>query len=294
MNKFVVLISVISVAISSLNLYLLSNIPDELKRTASPIEQVLLSIKNESKPLSIDNPLPATVEEPLQEVELKNVGDIDKRLRMAGTNIGIEEFSKVITEVDEWFFVPEDEAEATKKIETMTQTLRNKIDKEVTGLSKEALESPNGKTAAEKMSRINTLLTLYPSPVTNVQRENLNQTTSFILSTSKRVEELQRLRYNKWAIEQIKNELLQYRKLRKVESVSDIRKVLVTDKDELLKNCVDYLRVINPALLEPSALDLYSYAYGLTKDALGSDDSRLIKLAEGLSNLKVRWNLSSF
>ena len=286
MNKFVILISAIFVAISSLNLYLLLNIPSELTRKVAPIEEILLSIKNELKSLPSEEPLP--------EIELKRAGDIDKRLDVAGANIGIEESSKVLAEIDGWLFVPEDEAVAIKRIEAKTDDLRNRINKAISGLSKEALESPNSKVAAEKMSSINTLLTLYPSPVTDVQRRKLNEITASILTTSKKIQELQWLRYNEWAIEQIKNELLQYRKLSTVKSVHDMKKLFVTDKDVLVKNCVDYLRVIDPALLEPYVLDLYNHAYGLTKDALGNDDSRLIKLAEGLSNLKVRWDLSAF
>lgn len=284
MNKLAALLSLVSVVISLLNLYFLSKIPDEIKLSTSLIKQT------DGVNLS-----PAISGELLSEVELKRLEDIDKRIEMAGTAISIEDFSKVVAEIDEWLFIQGDEVNATKKIEAITQTLRERINTEIYSQLKAAIDAPNGNAAAEKLARVNSLLSLYPSPANEDQKKKLNETTLAILSASKHVEDLRHLRYNQWAIEQIQKELLRYRKITKVGGIADVKKLLVANKDELLKNCVNHLGVIDTALLEPSALDIYNHAYGLTKDALGSDEDKLIKLAKGLSDPEVkRKNLSDF
>lgn len=284
MNKHAALLSLVSVVISLLNLYFLSKIPDEIKLSTSLIKQT-----------DRVNLSPATPGESLPEVNLKRFEDIDKRIAMAGTAISIEDFSKVVAEIDEWLFIQDDDVKATKKIEDITNTLRERINTEIDAQLKAAIDAPNGNAAAEKLARVNSLLSLYPSPANEDQKKKLNETTAAILSASKRVDELQRLRYNKWAIEQIQKELLRYREITKVGGFADVKRLLVADKDALLKNCVNHIRVIDPVLLEPSALDIYNHAYGLTKDALGSDETKLIELAKGLSDPKVkRKNLSDF
>ena len=279
MNKLAMVISVVAAAISTILLSLLWKVPSEIKHIGTQVERFQQTQKKEQKFLSIDDPL--------QGFELKRIGDVDKRRAATGTNIGIEELAKITAEVDEWFFAPEDEGKAIQIIEAMTQELRDMINNEATALAKAALEAPNGKTAAEIISKINSLLIFYPSPMTTIQRDKLNQLTARILTTSKRVEEIQRLRYNQQAVREIENGLVQYRKVTKVSGVGDLKKIFVTDKDELTRNCIDSLSKIDPALLEPATLDLYNYAYGLTRDALGDDDARRIALARGFADPKT-------
>jgi len=90
--------------------------------------------------------------------------------------------------VDEWLYVAEDEKAAMEKIENEIEKLRVRIVAEVTTLSKAALEAPNGQIATEKMSKINSLLSLYPAPKTDDKRAKLEQITTYILYTSRRVE----------------------------------------------------------------------------------------------------------
>lgn len=298
MNKPVVIILALSFVISSVNLFLLSTIPGEIDRAKEHVEQFVLSKINNPLP-SVSEPVPqeTSAQEPLpplQEPELKKVEDIDSRLQQDGSTPTIEKLSSAVSEIDGWLFAEEEEVNAGKRIETLTQSLRHRISQEITSLLKTALEAKNGTAAAVQMSRINSLLALYPSPTSEEQKSSLDEITKNILSTSKRIEELQRLRYNQWAIEQIKNELLEYRKLTKITTFEDLKKIVVTDKNALLKICIDYLQVVDPGLLEPAALDLYNHAYTLTRNALGEDDAQLIALAKGLSNPNTRWSLSKF
>lgn len=137
------MITAVSAAIASWSLYLLTNIPKEMQGIRSQIEQLQPSQKKEQNNLDDDNPL--------QAIELKTAADIDKRREQAGENVKTIDFAKMVAEVDEWLFVPEAEEQAVKKIEEMTQELRERINGEVTSLLKTARESQNGKTSAEKI-----------------------------------------------------------------------------------------------------------------------------------------------
>ena len=220
-------------------------------------------------------------------MEFRKIRDIDQRLNGV-TNKGIVELAQAIAEVDEWLFAPEDEEPARKRIESAIGTLRTRIESEVATLSKAALAATNGKVATEKLSKINPLLSLYPAPKNDEQRTRLDQMASSVLSASRRVEEVRRLRYNDWAITRIQQALEAYRREVEVKGIVDVTKVLTANKKALIDVCVRYMAEIDTTFLEPATMDLYNYVYGLTRDRIGSDDQYRLALARGLANPNIK------
>lgn len=232
---------------------------------------------------SLQRPVAENTLNLLDGIELKKISDIDQHLKVIKDS-RIEDVAQGIAEVDEWLFAPEDEKPARERIENEIEKLRTRIETDVTMLTKASLEAPDGKTATEKMSKINSLLSLYPAPKTDEQRAKLAQITSNILNTSRRVEDIRRLRYNEWAISKIQDSLLKYRYELQINNISDLKKLLSPNKEVLMRACIYRMSAINPAFLEPAVMDLYSYVFGLTRDAMGSDDEYLIKLTKGFAN----------
>lgn len=236
--------------------------------------------------------------------EYKKIDDIDQRF-IAVKNAKIKDIARAIAEVDEWFYAPGDEKQARDKIDNEIEKLRAQIEIEVRALSKAALEellkapieAPGGRIASEKMSKINVLLSYYPAPKTPEKRTQLEKITSNVLDTSRRIEDILRLRYNSWAILQIKSSLAFYRHEVKVK-VGDLSEVknlhdltefknqikIKTDKNALMNACIAWMSPINPAFLEPVVMDLYNYAFGLTRDAMDGADDFLIVLTQGFTN----------
>lgn len=209
--------------------------------------------------------------DPLAGVSLKKASDVKQKFGQLGTSAGIDSRAQAIAEVDEWFFVPEDEKQANQLIEEQIGLLRDHIESQISTLSTAAVDAPDGKTAAEKMSQINRALSLYPAPKTVEQRTRLERLTSSILATSRRVEDIRRLRYNSWAISRIEGGLQKY---------NEIKRVMFTDKRALVDACISYLKEVDPGYLEPAVLDLYNYVLSLTRDAV--TPALQIDLAKGL------------
>lgn len=243
--------------------------------------------------ISPQQPIAGSTSNAIDGIALKKISDIDQRLK-AVRGSKIEDVAKAIAEVDDWPYVPEDEKLAREKIDIEIEKLRTQIEAEVMSLLKTAIDSPNGNAATEKMSKINTLLSFYPAPETDEKIAKLEQITSNILNTSRQIEDIRRLRYNEWAVLQIKSSLEYYRHEVKVK-VGDLTKVknlseakdkikVLADKDALMKACIAWMSPINPAFLEPAVMDLYNHVYGLTKESIGDNDEYLIKLAQGFAN----------
>lgn len=247
-------------------------------------------------------------------IEYKKIGDIDQRFSLV-KDAKIEDIARSIAEVDEWFFTEKDEKPAREKIENELEKLRVQIENEIAKFLKEAIDAKKGKDAHAKISAVNSLLFFYPAPKTPDQRAKLEKITSSILDTSRRVEDIRRLRYNEWAISYIKGSLEYYRQeskivgvdianLRGVGSLAEAKEQIrskyseakfTKNKEALVKACIDWMSPIDPAFLEPVVMDLYNYVYSLTRDAVGDNDDYRIRLTSGFANPKItRYTPSDF
>ena len=222
--------------------------------------------------------------DPFAGVEQKEAGAITARMDKLSPEAGIEEVGKVIEEMDQWVFKVEEAEAASEKLNEWTQTLRGRIEEKINELLEQARVAEDGKLATGFMSQVNDLLSLYPMPRGAEQRSQLEKLTERILATSQRVEDIRRLRYNAWAINQIGSGLSAYH--------SNKRRVFNED-DALVEGCHRHLRDIDPALLEPSALELYNYVIGLTAKAV--KDEHRVELARGFADVgTARRTLADF
>ena len=215
--------------------------------------------------------------DPLPSVEFRKSADIIPHINRTVPGTGIEGLARTLAEMDEWQFRHEDEDVANRQLEGVADVLRDKIAARIGTLAKSAVEAANGKSAVEKMGQINSLFSLYPAPKSTEQQAKLEQTTSVILSASRRVEDIRRLRYNAWAIDRIEVALSDY---------NNKKRVVGTDEDALTKSCIASLKVIDPAFLEPATLDLYNYVFGLTRNAVS--DAFRVKLGKGLADASTK------
>lgn len=218
---------------------------------------------------------------------LKSLDDLEQGLRGVD-KLPITEAAERIARVDESLYQPDAEEEARKRIDAEVDKLRWRIETRVKALSVEAIQAANGKFASEKMAEINDLLLLYPSPGNVAQRRELEKVSADVLKASRRVEDIRRLRYNRWAIDQIQSGLNAYRSHLKMRKVSDWKKLFRTDRDALIKSSVESMGRIDPSFLEPAGRDLYDYVFGLTRDAMGDDDEKRIELTRGFANPELR------
>jgi hypothetical protein len=218
------------------------------------------------------------------DVVLKQVSDIKVRVDLLSPTAGIEEVAQVIEEMDQWVFAADEATAASAKLNKLTQTLRGLIEGKIIKLLEQARVAETGTLATEILSQVNDLLSLYPVPWIAEQRWQLGQLTEQILATSQRVEDIRRLRYNSWAIDQISSGLAGYQ---------DKKRRLFDDDAALVEECHRSLREIDPALLEPVTLDLYNYVIGLTARAV--DDVYRVKLASGFADVETtRRTLADF
>jgi hypothetical protein len=210
----------------------------------------------------------------LEESELKKASDVQKHLPNPLKSGQAEQLARTIAEVDEWLIAPNEEKEARKQIDDAVEALRTRITSDVNDLAKKAIAAPNGRDASEKLSKINTLLALYPVPKNEAQRKSLEELSAHVLTTSRRVEDIRRLRYNTWSLEQVRNGMVKFHQ--QAGGLIWPKQ----DKDALLKTCTDYVRHLDPGFLEPAAMNLY--AEFLRRCDAAMDDDRKVKLASAL------------
>lgn len=231
--------------------------------------------------------------DPLAGVDVKRASDIQARVdamvdtwksQVRGEIAQIEDLAAVLTEINDWVFLPEEQAKADRITAAEISLLRRMIAAQVTKLSGAAVAAGNGKQATEMMGQINRLLSLYPAPATTAEQTALDQITSNILHTSRRVEEIRYLRYNQWAISQIEVGLKRYRDESAIGAMQDLSKLVSRDRQRLRAAAITTLAKIDTIFLSPSSMDLYNYVYTLYRDAMGSDDAARTALAKGLAD----------
>jgi hypothetical protein len=90
-----------------------------------------------------------------------------------------------------------------------------------------------------------------------------------------RLEVVRRQRYNHWAAEQVEQAILDYNNTKS-------RIPYRTDRDKLVTDLVGNMGAVDPALLEPTVLELYNYVVDLTKAALSEQEK--IELAKRMTD----------
>ncbi len=223
---------------------------------------------------------PVTLTEVLVDEQIfSHLSDLDTRLKAFSSASSVEEQAKILAEVDSWLFTEGEELAARARIEEKVEKLRKAIAQRIATLRKQALQARTGKSATDTMRQVGNLLSLYSAPSTDAQNAALAKLSDEILETSYRIEEIRRLRFNKWALDQITEALDKYYGMIKVRTVSDLKKRVLTNannKADLIKQCAPIIAKINPDGLEPMTRNLYDHALNLLQEAM-NDDTKLLK-----------------
>lgn len=216
-------------------------------------------------------------------IEFNTLSALDEKLAKESPD-NIEAYVKTVAELDTWLFDATEEVEARERIDAAIIKLRSSISTQIEKLLDDAIKAKDGKKSNQLLTQVNSLLLLYPAPSTDKQRNALETIAEKITQTAKKVEDLKRLRYNQWAINQIERFLADYHQILKVNKFSELKKLVNTDKDALIKTTGNYLSKIDTLYLEPVVMDLYSHAFEQSKQAIGDDEAALIRLTRVVSN----------
>ncbi len=209
----------------------------------------------------------------LAPIDLKRAADIDVHLKPLLEANDIRGFAHALAEVDEWLFDPNEEKQASAALERQMQVLRVWVQESVKRLLKLALAEKNGTTAAGFLKEANSLFGLYPQPNGEAQIKELDDIVANISDTSRRVDELRRLRYNQWAIKRIQEGVRQFHENKNV------------GPDAVVAACVTSLSYIDPVHLDPTVMDLYQYLVQIAREKAG--DSYFSRIARGLTNPEI-------
>ena len=177
--------------------------------------------------------------------------------------------------MDVWPVKSDQEKEMRQfKLELASQ-LRKQVKEEVVAVQKAALDADSGAKGARKHAEAGRILALYPMSEEKAVIEEAKQLAAQQADIAVRLEVLRRQRYNHWAAEQVGKAILNYNN---TKSGIPFR----TNTDKLVEDFVGNMAAVDPALLEPAVLELYNYAFDLTKAALSEQEK--IDLAKKITD----------
>lgn len=157
--------------------------------------------------------------------------------------------------------------------------LRKRVLSEVEELHKKALLAKDGNQAAKHHAAAGQVIALFPLSDDKTVLDQARKLTTKQTNLATQIQVLRRQRYNLWAVGQIEKAINGYYENSRTFSP-------VGENAGLVKSCVEQLSMVDPALLEPSTLELYTYALNLTNQAIREGDK--VTLAKGLANPKVK------
>lgn len=198
----------------------------------------------------------------------------------------VQKQSSILAEVDGWLFSEEEESPARTLIDQKIELLRKNIVQQVNGFRKQALQAPNGKEANRIMRKVGRMMALYPTPATESGQEILAALGNDILTTTQRIDEIRRLRFNRWALDQTTKTINMYYKITKISSWKEVGKLYLStsDRDNLIEQCAPVLAKINPDALEPMTRSLYENAINILQQAMENSPAQQKKLAVYFTN----------
>jgi len=195
------------------------------------------------------------------DTEVRTAADAKQAIKKLGTTPGAEKLAAALAAIDAWTVKPEQEKEFREYKLTLAAQLRKSVKGEVVALQKAALDAAAGSDGAKKHSEAGRILALYPMSEDKAVIEEAKLLSSQQGELAVRLEVIRRQRYNHWAAERIEAAIDGY-------NSTASRVPYRTDREKLVASLVDKMGAVDPALLEPTVLDLYNYVVDLTKGAL--------------------------
>jgi hypothetical protein len=236
----------------------------------------------------------ATASGPKSGLELRSLADAkSKRATIAesdadGTAVPQypQQLATVLADLDQWL-VRKDDIDAFQQYKLeLAGELRTAIENSVNRLHAECLQASDSAAAQPAYGEAGQLIALFPladDPAILKRASELSTTHSM---TAARLEAIRRQRYNLWALERIGRLLTWLEK----EASSWTRK----DNPQVVTRAALDLGVVDPSLLEPAAMQLYSLALSKSNEAISTGQQA--DLAKKLTNpaLKTRRTLGDF
>lgn len=222
---------------------------------------------------------PTELPDVLPGLETKALSDLDHRLSLLPPTPTARQVSACLVDVDAWIFDPRDEAAAGRRKGELVERLRTLVRTEVHALQARALQASTGGEASTYHAEAGQTLALYPMSEDSKVLDEARGLAARQADVAGRIEALRRQRYNSWAVSQIGQAIDGYNRNSSYFSPN-------AENLKLMDSLVRNLGEVDPALLEPSVLELYNYVVQLTKDSIS--EAQKVELAKRLTAPSLR------
>lgn len=197
---------------------------------------------------------------------LRSIADLQER----ATQIrGMNDPARIATslrEVETWEFSADDLPSVRDITNELLDVLRTAVIRRVAALQSAALEEEKAVDGRRLLAEAGDLLELHPGPRTPNDQASLDQLVEKQGELAGRLDSLQRLAYNRWAVDRISKG---FQRIANHKSRNPFN-----DNEHLVKPLANLLAPIDPSHLEPAAHLLYSRLLALAQEDLGKDQHR--------------------
>jgi hypothetical protein len=248
---------------------------DGLGRELASIQQKVSAIETKLGALAglIDEPI---TEEP---IEFASLTAVESQIKSLGEEPSAARLAEAIAEIDALFPKPEEEAAFQKLKLAQEARLRQIVRAEVQRHQKAARDAPSGEKASEELAEAMRTLVLYPQSDDGEVLREAQQLQALQEGTRAKIQVIRRLRYNRWATEQVEKAINFY-------NANVSRWNPFGDNTVLIAALVENLGAVDPALLEPAVLELYNHVIERTKDSI--NEANKLDLAKRLTDPSIR------
>lgn len=219
---------------------------------------------------------------PLDSAQWHTLADVKEWAKNLDENASTQNIAAAIAEVDEWLFEPKSAAAVQKILVQHFEWLRKRVLYDVQQLHEVALAAKTGAEAAKSYNEAGRLMALFPMSESPAIVEQARSLTTAHRNVGLKLEVAKRVRYNRWAVDQLEKAIQGYHE----------KSSLWSPKKEnplLMDMLVATLSEVDPNQLEPTILSLYNYAVDLTKDSISEADK--VSLAKRMTAPDIRRKL---
>lgn len=208
-----------------------------------------------------------------QDVSFRTEKEAAQRIRELPASPTVGDLAMVVREIDGWLITPSDEAKVDALKAGVLSEMRKLVKGEVSRHLERALKATNFAEGTRALAEAGSVFAQYPMSNDRSVVEEATELSARLGDVAARLKALQRMRYNRWALERVEQALKHFN-----DNVS--RWNPLSDNKRLLPPLVAYLGPIDPSLLEPVPLRFYEYVIERMKGKLS--DSNAIDFAKDL------------
>jgi KaiC/GvpD/RAD55 family RecA-like ATPase len=211
--------------------------------------------------------------------ELHTKADAEAFVGKLGKTPSAEQLAAALTVFDSWSITPDEEAVFDEYKLTLLPRLRELVKEEVLVYQQKSLAAETGSEAAEMHAEAGRILSLYPIVQNKGVLDEAKRLCALQADLATRIVAIRRQRYNRWATDRIEGAINGYNEKKSLWSP-------IRENPALIASLVKNLGEVDPSLIEPAVLDLYSYAIDTTKGSISEADK--IELAKRLTDPRVK------